>query len=43
MEANIPDKPVPREIKALLPDERVILREAQLAVTALAGSRGLGV
>ena len=37
MEANIPDKPVPREIKALLPDERVILRETQRAATPFGG------
>ena len=37
MEANIPDKPVPREIKALLPDERVILRQAQRAATPFGG------
>ena len=37
MEANIPDKPVPREIKARLPDERVILRQAQRAATPFGG------
>ena len=31
------DKPVPREIKALLSDERVILRETQRAVTPFGG------
>jgi hypothetical protein len=37
MEPNIPDKPVPREIRALLSDERVILRETQRAVTPFGG------
>src|SRR5438552_13586338 len=33
MESNATDKPVPREITALLSDERLILRETQRAVT----------
>jgi hypothetical protein len=37
METNIPDKPVPREIQALLSDERLILRETQRAVTPFGG------
>lgn len=37
MEPNIPDKPVPREIRALLSDERVILRETQRAVSPFGG------
>ena len=37
MEPNIPDNPVPREIRALLSDERVILRETQRAVTPFGG------
>jgi hypothetical protein len=37
MEPNIPDKPVPREIRALLSDERLILRETQRAVTPFGG------
>ncbi len=37
MERNIPDKPVLREIRALLSDERVILRETQRAVTPFGG------
>jgi hypothetical protein len=39
MESNATDKPVPREITALLSDERLILRETQRAVTPLAVSR----
>src|SRR5712692_4488516 len=35
MESNATDKPVPREITALLSDERLILRETQRAVTPL--------
>ena len=37
MEANTPDKSVPREIAALLSGERVILRETQRAVTPFGG------
>ena len=37
METGIPDKPVPREIKALFSDERLILRETQRAVTPFGG------
>ena len=37
METGIPDKPVPREIKALLSDERLILRETRRAVTPFGG------
>src|SRR5438445_732767 len=37
MEANGTDKPVPREINALLSDERLILRETQRAVTPFGG------
>lgn len=37
MEPTLPDKPVPREIRALLSDERVILRETQRAVTPFGG------
>ena len=37
MEANTSDKPVPREITALLSGERVILRETQRAVTPFGG------
>lgn len=37
MGPNIPDKPVPREIRALLSDERPILRETQRAVTPFGG------
>src|ERR1700693_3116606 len=37
MESNAPDKPVPREINALLSDERLILRETQRAVTPFGG------
>jgi len=37
MESGIPDKPVPREIKALLSDERLFLRETQRAVTPFGG------
>jgi len=33
MESNATDKPVPREIAALLSDERLILRDSQRAVT----------
>src|SRR5712691_5989858 len=37
MESNATDKPVPREIDALLSDERLILRETQRAVTPFGG------
>src|SRR5437764_1293219 len=37
MESNARDKPVPREITALLSDERLILRETQRAVTPFGG------
>jgi hypothetical protein len=37
MEINATDKPVPREIHALLSNERVILRETQRAVTPFGG------
>jgi DNA-directed RNA polymerase subunit N (RpoN/RPB10) len=37
MESNATDKPVPREIAALLSDERLILRETQRAVTPFGG------
>ena len=37
MESNAADKPVPREINALLSDERLILRETQRAVTPFGG------
>ena len=37
MESNATDKPVPREIRALLADERLILRETQRAVTPFGG------
>jgi hypothetical protein len=37
MESNAKDKPVPREITALLSDERLILRETQRAVTPFGG------
>ena len=37
MEANTPDKTVPREIAALLSGERVILRETKRAVTPFGG------
>jgi Transposase DDE domain group 1 len=37
MESNAMDKPVPREIDALLSDERLILRETQRAVTPFGG------
>src|SRR5262249_57606054 len=37
MESNATDKPVPREITAVLADERLILRETQRAVTAFGG------
>jgi hypothetical protein len=37
MESNPTDKPVPREINALLSDERLILRETQRAVTPFGG------
>src|SRR3954471_143417 len=37
MESDVTDKPVPREINALLSDERLILRETQRAVTAFGG------
>lgn len=37
MESNATDKPVPREIGALLSNERLILRETQRAVTPFGG------
>jgi hypothetical protein len=37
MESNARDKAVPREIKALLTDERLILRETERAVTPFGG------
>ena len=37
MEANAADKPVPREIGALLSNERLILRQTQRAVTPFGG------
>ncbi len=37
MESDIPDKPVPREIRALLSDERLIVRETQRAVPPFGG------
>jgi hypothetical protein len=37
MESSATDKPVPREIAALLSDERLILRETQRAVTPFGG------
>ena len=37
METSATDKPVPREITALLSDERLILRETQRAVTPFGG------
>jgi len=37
MESNATDKPVPREITALLSDERLILRETKRAVTPFGG------
>ena len=37
METNLTDKAVPREISALLSDERLILRETQRAVTPFGG------
>jgi len=37
MESNTPDNLVPREIRALLSDERLILRETQRAVTPFGG------
>src|SRR5260370_23851440 len=37
MESDATDKPVPREINALLSDERLILRETQRAVTPFGG------
>jgi hypothetical protein len=37
MESTATDKPVPREITALLADERVILRETERAVTPFGG------
>src|SRR5437016_13997575 len=37
MESNATDKPVSREIDALLSDERLILRETQRAVTPFGG------
>jgi Transposase DDE domain group 1 len=37
MEPNASDKPVPREIAAVLSDERVILRETKRAVTPFGG------
>ena len=37
MEANAADKPVPREIGALLSNERLILRQTERAVTPFGG------
>src|SRR5580693_8186328 len=37
MESNATDKPVPREVNALLSKERLILRETQRAVTPFGG------
>jgi hypothetical protein len=37
MEANAADKPVPREIGALLSGERLILRQTERAVTPFGG------
>src|SRR5258708_28505411 len=37
MESNATDKTIPREINALLSDERLILRETQRAVTPFGG------
>src|SRR5207237_10217278 len=37
MESSATDKPVPREIAALLSDERLILRETRRAVTPFGG------
>jgi hypothetical protein len=37
MESNTTDKPVPREISALLSKERLIVRETQRAVTPFGG------
>ena len=37
MESKATDEPVPREIDALLSDERLILREMQRAVTPFGG------
>src|ERR1700746_3464992 len=37
MEPNATDKPVPREMDALLSDERLILRETKRAVTPFGG------
>jgi hypothetical protein len=37
MESNAPDNPVPRQITALLSNERLILRETQRAVTPFGG------
>jgi hypothetical protein len=37
MQSNAADKPVPREISALISDERLILRETQRAVTPFGG------
>ena len=37
MESDATDKPVPREVEALLSDERLILRETQRAVTPFGG------
>jgi hypothetical protein len=37
MESDATDKPVPREISALLSDERLILRETKRAVTPFGG------
>ena len=37
METKAADKPVPRKLKALLSDERLILRETQRAVTPFGG------
>ena len=37
MESTTPDRPVPREVRALLADERRILRATQRAVTLFGG------
>lgn len=37
MESNPADKPVPREMTALLSDERLVLRETQRAATQFGG------
>ena len=37
METNTPDHPVPRQIRALRSEQRLILRETQRAVTPFGG------